>query len=1458
MSGPARPRRGLRLLLLACVVVGITATLSHGQPGPAPASRAVAAEGTVVFIPATAHASGANGASWRTDLEVHNPGGATASFTIQLLRRDADNSSPASRSYTLGAQRSRRFVDVLVSEFATEGAAALRITVTSGPILVTSRTYNLIGENPWKLPKGASFGQYVPGWDESAAIGYGQEGRFVHLTQQPASSLTGFRTNLGLVNATASPIAVRVDLYRADGTWLGKKDGADTSLPAYGFRQLDQVFSAFGTVADGWALVKTTTPGGRLLAFATLIDNHNSGDPVFIPAERTAPVAAPTPGPTATPTRTPTRTPTPTPTRTPTPGPTPGTKPNLVFYVPTTWPACFVVHSSAGCCTSSGCCTPSPSTTGSSFIQMFLANTGSATASGPVRFRLSIDGVPAGTSVWQNATGLEFGLGVILTWEYTGAIVPGIHDATLTIDPDDTIAESNEADNSCTTTVNWGGAPLIVGSPGRKARVDALSGGAAAPFDRSTPAAPLGSAALEPSTGPIYVPATAHASGVNVASWRTDLEVHNPGSTAVTFDVTLLRQNADNGGSPTTKSFSLGPQQSVRYADALASLFGFTGAAALRLSSSPGPILVNSRTYNLIGPNTVNLPVGASFGQFVPGLPEAEAIGYGEEGRLIQLSHRDSSALTGFRTNIGFVNTTGSPIDLKVDLYTADGTFLGTVQDAATHLPPRGFAQVNGVFGKLTSQLEDGYAVVRTSTPGGRFFAFATVIDNHLTGDPIFVPAQRVTSGWVTAGSGTIGSAGGSVSGGGLTVNVPSGTFSQATTLTISKSAAAATPHDRFRTTDVFRLDGLPDVRAKAVTLTLDVTRSPGLSGKDFVAAANEVFVPTGASLGTPPMLLPATRSASRVSATIPPATGPVASGLSGTAVPALAADVRQQFTIWGIAGYAELLSAQGHFRVNYPVTDLILGGAEEIAAGLEAAYTKIAALGFDWSRRTSWPVYVSIEPFPADTATRLAECVPSRWGVNSYWLHVNANRLNTQADIPLMKDAAAHELFHLVQYLYDPRNRITMARNPGAWYWADEATAVWFENHFNGSSAPPQVVRENHAFMTTRGLEFPPPDDDPALAGPVQDHGYGAAQLMRELAKRKGDSAVGELIRRKSNSTVLPVDAYDLQTGANAESTWRLFVDEYAQTHLYSAFPTSADVWVSTAGNRYVFASASTPGTTFNWTAPDLSARFYGIQFTDKTWPAGTEVSLLLTDPEKDAISLVYRLKSGQLTRLGYHLDGDVFKVENAEAFANDGTSLVILVANGRASRPYTGTAPISLSVSAGARNELNFYVPGEDCPGGPQLSMSFNSTLDGYNLRWTSPTTAEVDWSGSLYPDNQSEYRGVATLSADRKTLTSLVFTSHSVTTMPPGTTCGPSGCRMETWESITWSGIPPAGDWRATQFHFAATGAPARASITAFSFRDKWTGFTLASQNHDCTYAIDEKRTGEIRFDLWLTPP
>lgn len=739
MFGDKRPAmRGYALPFLAALLSGISLILLIGGRGillQAGAARAGAstlaayAAGNVLYLPAGAHAAGANGANWRTDVEVHNPGSSTASFTVQLLQSGADNSSPSSRAYTLAAGRSRRFADVLVSEFGFAGAAALRVSVTSGALVMTSRTYNLLGANPWNLPMGASFGLFEPGIAESDALSYGQEGRLIQLTQQPSSSLDGFRTNVGFVNTTASPIDVRADFYRSDGTYLGTKSGSDTNLPAYGFRQLNEVLGEWGTVADGYAIVKTTTSGGGLIAFATVIDNHTSGDPIFIPAAKAS-------GSTTAPT--------------PTPTPSSGAKPNLYLYKPSGWASCLSANYQSGCCTGTSCCSPFLSTYYSTFLQMFLANNGSATLTGPVRMALSIDGVVVGYANWSNPTGLESGYGVVLTWEYTNPIAVGTHTLTLTLDPDNTIAETNEGDNSCTSSGTW---TSIVFAKGEKplgaSAVEAQVSGDDPVAVREGPE-PLTvkarSALAAAATEPIYVPASAHAAGLNGSNWRTDLEVHNPGSTAVTYSVALLMQSTDNGGSVPTRTFSLGPQQSVRYVDVLSTVFSTDGAAALRVTSQSGALLVNSRTYNLIGPNSVGLPVGASFGQFVPGLAESEAIGQGEEGRIIQLTHRDSSTLADFRSNVGFANTTASPIDLRIDLMGADGGLLATIQDDRTHLRAYESKQINGIFGQATSWLEDGYVVVRSMTAGGRFFAFATVIDNHITGDPIFVPAVKMSS----------------------------------------------------------------------------------------------------------------------------------------------------------------------------------------------------------------------------------------------------------------------------------------------------------------------------------------------------------------------------------------------------------------------------------------------------------------------------------------------------------------------------------------------------------------------------------------------------------------------------------------------------------------------------------------------------------------------------------------
>ena len=250
--------------------------------------------GTDVFIPAAAHVQGAGGTSWRTDLEVHNPGSGRAQFTIALLKRDLANTSPTTRSFSLDAGKSVRYEDVLQGVFGFDGAGALRVTPTTGSIMVTSRTFNDASSG--------TFGQFIAGVTTEAAIAHGQEGRLIQLSRSSSTS-NGFRTNIGFVNATGSSIEVKVEMYTGQGTRLGEKT---YTLKPFEYDQVSDIFGQVtnGEVENGFAVVSTLTSGGRLFAYASVVDNR-SGDPVYMPAlvlgdANTPPESPPTTSPTVT------------------------------------------------------------------------------------------------------------------------------------------------------------------------------------------------------------------------------------------------------------------------------------------------------------------------------------------------------------------------------------------------------------------------------------------------------------------------------------------------------------------------------------------------------------------------------------------------------------------------------------------------------------------------------------------------------------------------------------------------------------------------------------------------------------------------------------------------------------------------------------------------------------------------------------------------------------------------------------------------------------------------------------------------------------------------------------------------------------------------------------------------------------------------------------------------------
>jgi len=230
------------------------------------------------------------------------------------------------------------------------------------------------------------------------------------------------------------------------------------------------------------------------------------------------------------------------------------------------------------------------------------------------------------------------------------------------------------------------------------------------------------------SSEPLWITAAARVAGANDTDWSTDLELF---AGAVAPSSLSVKWHGPEGGAPREANVGFTGSPCQRVEDVLTGLFADDGAGALRIEGDRGELAVTSRTFNDTGEVT--------YGQYIAAMPESDALVWGETARLVQLAHSPDPD-SGFRTNLGFVNTTAIPTTVMVELRDWDGSFLGRLD---VELGRRQYLQINNVFDNFTDRtLVSPYAVLATSTGGASYFAYASVVDNR-SGDPVFIPAVR-------------------------------------------------------------------------------------------------------------------------------------------------------------------------------------------------------------------------------------------------------------------------------------------------------------------------------------------------------------------------------------------------------------------------------------------------------------------------------------------------------------------------------------------------------------------------------------------------------------------------------------------------------------------------------------------------------------------------------------------
>jgi hypothetical protein len=214
------------------------------------------------IIPAAAHVSGAQGASWVSEVALLNPGGLTLEVELHLLGSDA-----GPRSYTLAAGHQEMLEDVISTVFGQHDTAGAVLVIASGPIAVGSRTDN--------ITKDGIFGQAVPAIPFAAGP---PDSASMVLPQLRADRR--YRSNLGAVNLDAEETVVVIELYRGDGELLGT---TSMQLPPFGFHMEPNLLASFTTdsITDAFAVVHPSTTGARCMVWASIVD-RTTGSPNFL------------------------------------------------------------------------------------------------------------------------------------------------------------------------------------------------------------------------------------------------------------------------------------------------------------------------------------------------------------------------------------------------------------------------------------------------------------------------------------------------------------------------------------------------------------------------------------------------------------------------------------------------------------------------------------------------------------------------------------------------------------------------------------------------------------------------------------------------------------------------------------------------------------------------------------------------------------------------------------------------------------------------------------------------------------------------------------------------------------------------------------------------------------------------------------------------------------------------
>lgn len=299
-----------------------------------------------------------------------------------------------------------------------------------------------------------------------------------------------------------------------------------------------------------------------------------------------------------------------------------------------------------------------------------------------------------------------------------------------------------------TVTANPTGLPPGASSGTLKVTANGTTTSTTVSVSLTTPVGP-GVKTLPPPNS-LIIPVIAHAPGA-LGPFVSDVRLVNANTSAVNYQLTYTPTNTDGTTTGKTTTLPVDPGQSIALNDILKDFFGIgltgdSGFGALELRP-----LNSSTTLNYASSRTYTFNPNGTYGQFITAIPFSN---FATKAELVplpgvpapptpvlslqQISDAGTGASTGFRTQIGLVEGSGTPASGHITLF--DDSHNQVATTAYTLLSGEHVQKsLAAWFGLQTLPISDGRIEVTSEAATGAVTAYASVLDN-ITNAPVAIP----------------------------------------------------------------------------------------------------------------------------------------------------------------------------------------------------------------------------------------------------------------------------------------------------------------------------------------------------------------------------------------------------------------------------------------------------------------------------------------------------------------------------------------------------------------------------------------------------------------------------------------------------------------------------------------------------------------------------------------------